>query len=91
MKVKAEVKVERPSTERLEELGISAWSIWECELSTFPWHYRDRIVPGQYSKASGNSIASNDSLIHHLASYGASLPSSGRLPLGRGWRQGKKP
>jgi uncharacterized cupin superfamily protein len=42
MKVKAEVKVERPSTERLEELGISAWSIWECEPSIFPWHYEQQ-------------------------------------------------
>jgi len=42
MKVKAEVEVERPSTERLEELGISAWSIWECEPSTFPWHYEEQ-------------------------------------------------
>ncbi|MBT8045778.1 MAG: cupin domain-containing protein [Pontiella sp.] len=28
-----------PSKERLEELGVFGWSIWEKEESEFPWHY----------------------------------------------------
>jgi uncharacterized cupin superfamily protein len=34
------IKIERnPSEERLEELGIEKWPIWEKEVSEFPWHY----------------------------------------------------
>ncbi|MEB3179172.1 MAG: cupin domain-containing protein [Nostocaceae cyanobacterium] len=35
-----EIKIERqPSAERLQELGVSQWSIWTKEVSTFPWTY----------------------------------------------------
>ncbi|MCK4716488.1 MAG: cupin domain-containing protein [Candidatus Marinimicrobia bacterium] len=37
-----EIKVEKPSDEKLSELGVSSWGIWECEPSTFEWHYDDR-------------------------------------------------
>lgn len=29
----------QPSAARLEQLGISAWSIWQKEASEFPWTY----------------------------------------------------
>jgi len=29
----------RPSAERLAELGVENWPIWEKEVSEFPWHY----------------------------------------------------
>lgn len=36
----AEIKVEsNPSEERLNELGVRGWPIWEKEVSTFPWTY----------------------------------------------------
>lgn len=28
-----------PSQEKLDELGVSSWSIWTKEISEFPWHY----------------------------------------------------
>jgi len=31
--------VHNPSPERLEQLNISSWPIWEKEASSFPWHY----------------------------------------------------
>lgn len=35
-----EITVERsPSTERLEELGVSSWPVWTKEVSSFPWSY----------------------------------------------------
>lgn len=34
-----EVKVEKPTKEKLRELGMDAWPIWECEPSTFDWSY----------------------------------------------------
>jgi len=34
-----QIKVERPSKEKLLELGVESWSIWEKEESTFDWHY----------------------------------------------------
>ena len=34
------IKIERqPTQERLEELGVSQWSIWTKEVSEFPWTY----------------------------------------------------
>jgi uncharacterized protein len=35
-----EIKIERqPSQERLNQLGVSKWSIWTKEVSEFPWTY----------------------------------------------------
>ncbi len=36
----SEIKIERqPTPQRLQELGITDWSIWTKEASEFPWHY----------------------------------------------------
>ncbi|NJO77982.1 MAG: cupin domain-containing protein [Cyanobacteria bacterium RM1_2_2] len=29
----------QPSSERLQELGVAQWSIWDKESSEFPWTY----------------------------------------------------
>ena len=31
-----------PSQERLEELGVPHWPIWEKETSEFPWYYAEQ-------------------------------------------------
>ncbi|MGC9503623.1 cupin domain-containing protein [Baaleninema sp.] len=37
------IKIERqPSSERLQELGVSSWPVWEKEASEFPWTYEER-------------------------------------------------
>ncbi len=36
------IKVEKPSQEKLEQLGVKSWPIWEKEVSEFPWHYDDK-------------------------------------------------
>ena len=34
------IKIEhQPSSERLEDLGVSNWPIWTKEVSEFPWTY----------------------------------------------------
>jgi uncharacterized cupin superfamily protein len=38
----AEIKVEKPNKEKLEEMKIFDWPIWEKEVSRFDWHYDDR-------------------------------------------------
>jgi hypothetical protein len=35
----SEIKVERPTQEKLKSLGIEHWSKWECEPSVFDWQY----------------------------------------------------
>jgi len=35
----AKIKVEKPSKEKLKELGVESWGIWECDSSTFDWQY----------------------------------------------------
>jgi uncharacterized cupin superfamily protein len=31
-----------PTTEQLEQLGVSTWPIWSCGVSSFPWTYDER-------------------------------------------------
>ena len=31
-----------PSEDRLKELGVEDWPIWEKEVSEFPWHYHEK-------------------------------------------------
>ncbi|QKT03413.1 cupin domain-containing protein [Ectothiorhodospiraceae bacterium 2226] len=38
----SEIRLERePAPERLDQLGVSGWSIWTKEVSDFPWRYED--------------------------------------------------
>ena len=37
----SEIKIEKLSDAKIEEMGIRSWPIWEKEVSTFPWHYDD--------------------------------------------------
>lgn len=33
------VTVEKPDPEKLEQLGVKKWPVWEKEVSEFDWHY----------------------------------------------------
>lgn len=33
------IKIEKPTKEKLDLLGVNRWSHWECEPSTFDWEY----------------------------------------------------
>lgn len=33
------IKVERPAPQKLQELGVSRWPVWEKEVSRFDWYY----------------------------------------------------
>jgi len=35
----AEIKVEKIPEEKLKEMGVFSWPIWEKEASRFDWHY----------------------------------------------------
>ena len=37
-----EIKIEKPTQEKLDELKVSSWDIWECDPSEFDWHYSDQ-------------------------------------------------
>ena len=37
----SQIKVEKPTPERLAELGVENWSTWECGVETFDWQYSD--------------------------------------------------
>ncbi|MGE5557604.1 MAG: cupin domain-containing protein [Bacillota bacterium] len=36
------ITVEKPTGEQLEKMNVSVWGMWECEPSTFDWHYDDK-------------------------------------------------
>ncbi|MBF0300275.1 MAG: cupin domain-containing protein [Oligoflexia bacterium] len=38
------IKINQPSEERLQELGIKNWAKWECAPSTFQWEYSQEEV-----------------------------------------------
>jgi len=33
---------QRPDPNRLAQLGVFTWPIWEKEVSEFPWHYDEK-------------------------------------------------
>ncbi len=33
------ITVERPGEEKLKAIGVRDWSVWEKEVSEFPWEY----------------------------------------------------
>lgn len=35
----SKIKVEKPTPERLQQLGVEGWSPWECGVETFAWEY----------------------------------------------------
>jgi len=35
------VKVEKPTKEKLQKLGVDSWSTWECDVKKFDWQYDD--------------------------------------------------
>lgn len=35
----SEIKIEKPTQEKLKNMGVDRWSPWECEPSTFDWEY----------------------------------------------------
>jgi len=39
MRIDSRIKVEKPSEDKLQDLGVKTWSIWTKEPSTFDWHY----------------------------------------------------
>ena len=36
-----EIRVERATPDRLEQLEVESWSPWGCEVETFDWEYAD--------------------------------------------------
>ncbi len=39
MKIVVENKI---SKERIKELGVETWPVWECDISVFDWHYDEK-------------------------------------------------
>ena len=39
-----EIKVEEPTEDKLEQLGVEGWPIWTKEESEFDWHYGEQEV-----------------------------------------------
>ena len=38
------IEIQKPTQEKLDQLNIKSWPIWECEPSTFDWHYGESEV-----------------------------------------------
>ena len=35
----SKITIDKPTQEKLKELGVDNWTPWECEPSTFDWEY----------------------------------------------------
>ncbi len=33
------ITIEKPDPQKLEKYNVNDWPIWECEPSSFDWHY----------------------------------------------------
>ena len=38
----SEIKIEKPTQDKLEKLNVTNWPIWEKEKSKFDWYYDDQ-------------------------------------------------
>ncbi|MGB2599422.1 MAG: cupin domain-containing protein [Candidatus Omnitrophota bacterium] len=36
------IRIEKPDSKKLEELGVDSWPIWEKEASRFDWSYDEQ-------------------------------------------------
>lgn len=36
------IHVEKPSEEKLQQLNVRSWPVWEKEISEFPWNYDEK-------------------------------------------------
>jgi uncharacterized protein len=35
------IHIEKPSEDKLQELNVRSWPVWEKEISEFPWEYHE--------------------------------------------------
>ena len=35
----SKIKIEKPTPEKLESMGVEDWGQWSCDVSTFDWEY----------------------------------------------------
>lgn len=56
------IRIERPNEKKLDDLGVRDWPIWECEASTFDWHYDQEetcyILEGEITVKTGDEKVS---------------------------------
>ena len=38
----SEIEVRQPSKEELDEMNVSSWPTWGCDVSSFDWSYPER-------------------------------------------------
>jgi hypothetical protein len=36
------IEVRKPTQEEVDKLGVKSWPTWECEPSSFNWHYDEQ-------------------------------------------------
>ncbi|MCY3022385.1 MAG: cupin domain-containing protein [Planctomycetota bacterium] len=56
------IQVRKPTEDEIKKLGVRSWPIWECEPSTFDWHYDTKetclVLEGQVTvEAPGESVS----------------------------------
>ena len=56
------ITIEKPIEDKLKQLDVSSWGIWECEPSTFDWHYDDRETC--YLLEGKVTVKTNDQEVH---------------------------
>lgn len=72
------ITIERqPDQERLTELGVYAWPVWEKEASAFPWHYAEKetayILEGEVIVSTEDGSESIEIKAGDLVSFEAGL------------------
>ena len=56
------ITVRKPTEEEIAKLGVKSWPIWECEPSSFDWHYDSKetclVLEGQVTVEGGGQKVS---------------------------------
>ena len=56
------ITVRKPTEQELESMGVRSWPIWQCEPSSFSWHYDERetcyILQGKVTVTTDNQTVS---------------------------------
>ncbi|MBI4658039.1 MAG: cupin domain-containing protein [Verrucomicrobia bacterium] len=56
------IDVRKPTADELKTMGVTAWPVWSCGISTFDWSYSDQetcyLLEGEVTVETGREAVS---------------------------------
>jgi len=58
----SQIKVTKPTDAEIQQMGVTGWPIWTCDVSRFDWHYDQKetcyVLEGQVTIEAGDERVS---------------------------------